>query len=139
MNRFHIVLVAIFCSPLVGFTQHDRDMKDGLRIIKPTNRIAADSILSESMIKRAGDRVFDTYPMPNAYRGDYAVAMPNIYRGDNCVPMPNLYQENPASYIIKVDSIGGGMADSTLVDKYDEVKETFRKQQPTQRPKAEQP
>lgn len=140
MNGFHIVLIAAFFSPLVGFTQYDGNMKDGLRVVKPTNRVAADSILSESMTKHVGDRVFDPYPMPNAYRGDYAVAMPNIYRGDNCVPMPNLYQGKPTGYIIEVDSIGGGRPDSVLVGKYEKAKETLRKQQPTQqRLRAEQP
>lgn len=124
MNRLYVSLIAAVCSPVFGIAQDDGD-KNGLRAIKPENRIIIDSVLSGPKLKRTNDQVFDTYPMPNLYRRDYAVAMPNAYRGDNCVPMPNLYQGKPTRFIIKADSAGSSTPDSVRMDELE------------QRPKAE--
>jgi len=142
MKRFYIFLIVVFCLPVVGFAQRDGDMTDGSRIAKPRNGATPDSIPSESISRRAGDRVFNTYPMPNAYHSDYAIAMPNGYRGDNCIPIPNAYQENPTRFTIKVDSIGSSVPDSVLMDKLDKLKQTLSKQNQQKKQhsnKAEQP
>ena len=91
-----------------------------------------DSSLSVLKLKQPGVRVFDTYPMPNVYQGDYTVAMPNAYRGDNCVPMPNVYQSRPAERIIDVelDSVGDFTPDSLLLREYDKRRDTLEKRKP---------
>ncbi|WP_353127715.1 hypothetical protein [Parapedobacter pyrenivorans] len=139
MNRLYVSLIAAVCSPVFGIAQDDGG-KNGLRTIKPENRIVIDSVLSGPTHKRTNDQVFDTYPMPNLYRRDYAVAMPNAYHGDNCVPMPNVYQEKPSRFIVKTDSAGSSVPDSALMGELDKLKDTLlKKQQQEQRLKADRP
>ncbi|MFB2121162.1 hypothetical protein [Parapedobacter sp. 2B3] len=129
MNRCYNFLVAFFCLPVVGFAQHDGGT-GALRMMKPERRTVIDSVLSDSKPKR-GDRVFDTYPMPNGYRRDYAVAMPNAYRGDNCVPIPNAYQVGPGSFIVQTDRITGEhVVDSALMNQLNKLLDKQKEQSP---------
>jgi len=128
MNGHYLFLIAFFCWPMIGLTQQHPQDTAGQRLITSENRPVADSTLSVSTPKRVGNRVYNTYPMPNAYRSDYAVAMPNGYRGDNCVPMPNAYQETPAGSIIRRVEGAGGEPDSVLMERLDKLKETLGEQ-----------
>lgn len=132
MNGLYIFLIAIFGLPAVGLAQQYRDIAHSLRVIKLEKPTVVDSTKSRSLLKQHGGRVFDTTPMPNVYRGDYAVPMPNAYRGDNCVPMPNVYEANPTERIItlKLDSTDKNTPDSLVLQKLDELRDTLEKQRP---------
>ena len=132
MNGLYIFLIAIFGLPAVGLAQQYGDIAHSLRVIKLEKPTVVDSTKSRSLLKQHGGRVFDTAPMPNVYRGDYAAPMPNAYRGDNCVPMPNVYQANPTERIItlKLDSTDKNTPDSLLLQKLDELRDTLEKQRP---------
>ena len=130
MNRLCIYLIALFCSPVVGLAQQEDGTADSLRLEKPEAQVLVGPVRSKP--QRADERVFNTFPMPNAYRSDSAVAMPNAYQGDNCVPMPNVYQNNPTERIIHVkpDSVSNFKPDSLLQRELDKLKDTLEKRKP---------
>ncbi len=132
MTRYHILLLALFCSPLVGLAQHVEATNYGVRVIKPENQPLVDSVRSKWNLQHPGERVFDTFPIPNAYQTGSAVAMPNAYQGDNCVPMPNVYQDNPAERIITVksDRLSDFKPDSLLQRELDKLRDTLEKRKP---------
>lgn len=112
----------LLCSPVVGFSQHADSTESKLRLPDLEVQVLVDSVRSERNPQRLGAQVFDTYPMPNAYQGDRAVALPNAYRGDNCVPMPNAYQAAPSRFTIKSENSGKTVPDSVLMDILEKAK-----------------
>ena len=131
MDRRCIFLIVLFCSPAIGLAQQADGSNDSLRLEKLEAQVLVGPVRSKRDLQRPGERVFDTFPMPNVYQGDYAIAMPNAYRGDNCVPIPNVYQASPTERIIIVrpDSVRNARPDS-LLRELDKLKDTSKKQQP---------
>ena len=132
MDRRCVFLIVLFCSPAIGLAQPEEGSNDRLRLKKPEAQVLVGPVRSKRNLQRPEERVFDTFPMPNLYQENHAVAMPNAYWGDNCVPMPNLYRANPTERIItlKLDNASEDTHDTLRLQELDKLKNKLKKQQP---------